>query len=342
VPDFLHKQFAVEALKRGKYVYIEKPMATNLADCLEIVRADRAAGGKAMVGFNLRYVPVANKLHRFVQEGKIGRPLTIQADEFYYNGRTFFRRWNRLRRMSGGLWVTKACHDFDFFCWITESLPKTVSASASLSVYGPKAGATEFCGDCPLEKDCPDSHLKFRVDNSDFPPLRRTIEEAREATGARADLCLYNSEKDTFDNGQTIITFENGVKASFTLNVVASFTDHYFRLSGDAGTLDGSYETPHIRYWKRHDGEAFDRAQQIPVDEEGVLTQGMHGGADNMLLNEFLNFIQGRKAHLPSPAEAAIPVAIANAATLAGDEERTVRMEELAGWEELKGYLNGE
>ena len=241
--------------------------------------------------------------------------------------------------MSGGLWVTKGCHDFDFFCWLTRALPKSVSASASLSYYTPKPEAALYCRDCPIEGRCPDSHLRFRVDNSDFPPLRRIIEEAREASGAPADLCLYNADKDTFDNGAALITFANGVKASFTLNVVAPFTDHHYRISGTEGTLDGSYETPAVRYWKRHDGEAFDRAAQLPVHESAVITQDMHGGADNLLLNEFLGFIRGRTSHLPTPAEAAVPIAIAVAATLAGDEERTVHLRELAGWGELCGYL---
>lgn len=339
VPDFLHATYAVEALQRGKYVYIEKPMATTLEDCLAIVRADRAAGRKAMVGFNLRYVPLYNKLRRLVREGKAGRPLTIQSDEFYYNGRTFFRRWNRLRRMSGGLWVTKSVHDCDYLYWLTRSLPKTVSASASLSYYTPKPEAGLYCGDCPIEADCPDSHLKFRVDNRDFPPLRRVIEEAREASGARADLCLFNSDKDTFDNGSLLVTFENDTRATYTLNIVAPFTDHRIRVSGTEGTFDGSFEATHLLYWKRHDGEALDRAERIPVHDDGVLTQGMHGGADNLLLNEFLKFIRGENPHAPSPAEASIAVAIGVAATKAGDEARTVHLSELPGWDELRGYL---
>jgi predicted dehydrogenase len=339
VPDFLHKQFTVEALKRGKYVYVEKPMSISLPDCLEIVRADRAAGGKTMVGFNRRYVPIYRKLHDLVQQGLIGQPLTVQADEFYYNGRTFFRRWNRLRRMSGGLWMTKACHDLDYQYWLTKSLPKSVSATASLSFYTPKPAAATHCRDCSLEQECPDSHLKYHVDYYDFPPLRQVIEKAREDSGARADLCLFNSEKDTFDNGAALISFENGVKGTFTLNVVAPFTDHRIRVSGTEGTLDGSYHAPHLLYWKRHDGEDLDRAEKIPAVENGVSVQGSHGGADNLLLNEFLGFIRGANPHVTAPAEASVAIAIAAAATRAGDEERTIHLEEMDGWAELKTYL---
>ena len=339
VPDFLHKTFTVEALKRGKYVYVEKPMSISLADCLEIVRADRAAGGKTMVGFNMRYAPLYRKLHQLVRQGLVGRVLTIQGDEFYYNGRTFFRRWNRLRRMSGGLWVTKASHDFDMQFWLAGALPTTVSATDSLSHYTPKPEATALCRDCPIEGDCPDSHLKFRVDNYDFPPLRRVIEEAREDSGAPADLCLYNAEKDTFDNGMAQVTFENEVKAAFTLSVVAPFTDRRIRVSGTEGTLDGSFDSPELLYWKRHDGEALDRAQRIPITEDAFATQGLHGGADNVLLNEFLAFIRGANPHVTGPAEATVAIAIGAAATLASDTNTTIVMDAMEGWRELKGYL---
>jgi len=62
----------LDLLKAGKYVYLEKPMTTNLPDCLEIIRADRAAGSKTMVGFNARYMPLYENLHRLVGEGYIG------------------------------------------------------------------------------------------------------------------------------------------------------------------------------------------------------------------------------------------------------------------------------
>jgi len=340
-PDFLHKPIMLDLLKHGIYVYLEKPMATNLPDCLEIIRADRAAGGRTMVGFNARYMPLYETLHRLVQEGYVGDVLTLQSDEFYYNGRTLMRRWNRLREMSGGLWVTKACHDLDLQYWMAGSLPKAVSASAELSFYKPKPEAAEFCRDCPIERDCPDSHLKFRGDGTyhDFPPLRRAIEDAREDTGKRADLCLFNSEKDTFDHGTALTTFENGAISSHTLNIVVPFTDRRMRISGTDGTLEGSLESPDCLYWKRHDGEDFKRARRIPIVDDPRMLQGRHGGADNRILNQFLGFVRGTNRNVTRPAEASIAIATGVAATISSDCNKVVVLDELEGWKELKGYL---
>ena len=340
-PDFLHKEIMLDLLKAGIYIYLEKPMASTMEDCMEIVRADRAAGGKTMVGFNARYMPFYENLHRLVQEGYVGDVLTLQSDEFYYNGRTLMRRWNRLRSMGGGLFVTKACHDWDLQFWMAGALPKTVSATAQLTYYKPKPEAAEFCRDCKIEADCPDSHLKFRGegDYHDFPPLRRVIEEAREQTGKQADLCLFNSDKDTFDHGQALITFENGAMCAHTLNIVTPFTDRRMRVSGTEGTLDGSVESGEFLYWKRHDGEAFNRAQHISAADDPNQLQGGHGGADNRILNQFLGFVRGTNRNVTRPAEATIAVATGVAATISSDTGKVITMDELPGWVELKGYL---
>ena len=55
----------------------------------------------------------------FALEAAVGRVLTVQADEFYDGGRGYFRRWNRLRSEGGGLWLTKASHDFDLLYWLS-------------------------------------------------------------------------------------------------------------------------------------------------------------------------------------------------------------------------------
>lgn len=112
-PDGHHAEIVLPALAAGKYVFVEKPLEISVEKCRAIIDADAAAGGKTWVGFNLRFAPVYVKIKELIDRGVLGKILTIQADEFYDGGRTYFRRWNRLREVGGGLWITKACHDFD-------------------------------------------------------------------------------------------------------------------------------------------------------------------------------------------------------------------------------------
>jgi predicted dehydrogenase len=112
-PDGNHAEIVLPALESGKFVFVEKPLEISVEKCNAIIEADAAAGGKTMVGFNLRFAPVYVKIKELIDRGELGKLLTLQADEFYDGGRTYFRRWNRQRDVGGGLWITKACHDFD-------------------------------------------------------------------------------------------------------------------------------------------------------------------------------------------------------------------------------------
>lgn len=51
-PNFLHKEMAMEAIKHGKHVYCEKPLALNSEDAKEMVEAAKKAGILTLVGFN--------------------------------------------------------------------------------------------------------------------------------------------------------------------------------------------------------------------------------------------------------------------------------------------------
>ncbi len=334
--DGQHTMPVLQSLAAGKYVYAEKPLAITLEDCLAIIQADRAAGGRTMVGFNLRYAPLYRRLRRMIGEGVVGRVLTLQADEFYYGGRTYFRRWNRLRRFSGGLWITKACHDFDMLYWLAGTLPLHVSADAHLTHYVPKPEAGERCSACPIEPECPDSHLRAMKEAS---LLRLELQAIREAAGwPPADLCLYNSEKDTFDHGMAQVAFERDTLGTYTCNVVAPFTDRRIRVGGTEGTLEGSLSGAELLYWRRHEADDYSRATCIPL-QESEARPGGHGGADAFLLDDFAALVHKEAPQPISPAEASVAVAMGLAATRASDEQRTVKLDELNGWEELCSYL---
>jgi predicted dehydrogenase len=325
-PDGEHAQPAVQALARSKWLYVEKPLALTMEDCQSIVQADRAVGGHTMVGLNLRFAPAYRALHQKVAEGAIGRMLTIQADEFYYGGRTYFRRWNRLRRYGGGLWITKAVHDLDMLYWMACALPLRVEAVARLSHYVSRPEAGMQCRDCPIEPTCPDSHLRTIARMS---PLSLKIQAIREANGwPPADLCLWNAEKDTFDHGVVQVTFANDVLATYTLNVVAPFTDRSMRIGGSEGALEGNLGSEELRYWQRHIADDVHAVQRLPVYSE----EGGHGGADAHLLDDFAALIHGQPSRAVGPAEASVAVAMGLAATQSSDTERAVEMAELVGW----------
>ncbi|MCC4273230.1 MAG: inositol 2-dehydrogenase [Marinomonas sp.] len=75
-----HEEFVVAAIKAGKYVFCEKPLATTAAGCRNIVEAEMAAGKKLVqVGFMRPYDSGYKLLKEAIDAGEIGAPLMIHA-----------------------------------------------------------------------------------------------------------------------------------------------------------------------------------------------------------------------------------------------------------------------
>ncbi|MFG6075506.1 Gfo/Idh/MocA family protein [Erwinia sp. DT-104] len=71
-PNFLHKEMALEAIRHGKHVYSEKPLALSVADAEEMTRAAAQAGVKTLVGFNYMKNPTSQLAKEIIASGEIG------------------------------------------------------------------------------------------------------------------------------------------------------------------------------------------------------------------------------------------------------------------------------
>lgn len=72
-PGHLHAEVTLAALRAGKHVLVEKPLANSVAECEALVAAAAESPGTAMLGFNYRRVPALALARELVQEGRIGR-----------------------------------------------------------------------------------------------------------------------------------------------------------------------------------------------------------------------------------------------------------------------------
>jgi predicted dehydrogenase len=79
LPHHLHCQAAELALRAGKPVLVEKPIATTLPDADRLIAAARAAGSLLMVAENMHYRPTLAAVWRRIQAGDLGTPLHLLA-----------------------------------------------------------------------------------------------------------------------------------------------------------------------------------------------------------------------------------------------------------------------
>ncbi len=319
--DDAHVEPTVAALKAGKPVYCEKPMAITVAGCDELIHAARDAQSVFYLGMNMRHTPVHEKLHDILDSGALGKLLTIEANEYYIDGRTYFRRWNRLRKHGGGLWITKACHDFDLLNWFAGGRPQRVFAASSLSYYKPIDGAGPTCRTCniKIKNTCPDY---FDVEGPEVNWRDDLSKITERETGAPLDLCLYNSDKDTFDNGIALVDFDNDVRATYTVNVVSGRDTRQMRLMGTKGSAEGDMRAGWVKVWKRYskETEEHDLTEQV---------KSSHGGSDKRILSDFFRCCRTGEKPRSSWSDGRLSIQVALAARDSCDTGSVVHLEPL-------------
>jgi predicted dehydrogenase len=73
LPNFMHAEYTIRALKAGKHVLCEKPMATNPGDCERMIAAARAADRKLMIAYRCHYEPLNLEAMRRMRAGALGK-----------------------------------------------------------------------------------------------------------------------------------------------------------------------------------------------------------------------------------------------------------------------------
>ena len=228
-------------------------------------------------------------------------------------GATYFRRWNRLRAISGSLLVHKGVHSFDILNWLADSRPKRVAAFAGLSVFKPEPGRGERCLTC--ENRCPEY-----TDLASGPRAELYLAAERE-DGYIADVCLYNSEKDTHDNATVIIEYQNGLRASYSDSFFCSRSSRRYLVIGELAEIEADSTLRRLRVYHR-------RSKDVTEYQLGEPPSG-HGGGDEFQTRSFVRNVQEERPG-EAGAEAGLwGVVVGEAAERAYRERRVVETSEL-------------
>ncbi len=123
-PPDMHRQHVVAALRAGKHVLCEKPMAVSPADCKAMVKAATTAGKALRIGFNNRAHPALQKVAKLSASGKLGEPLEARV-QVYYPYPTPPPAWRQDKRRSGGWAIGDlGTHLLDVLVWVMNSAPR--------------------------------------------------------------------------------------------------------------------------------------------------------------------------------------------------------------------------
>ncbi len=118
-----HADYAVMAIEQGAHVFIEKPLATTVADAERVVAAAKANGRKLVVGYILRHHP---SWVRFIEEArKLGGPYAFRLNLNQQSSGLTWATHKQLMQTTSPI-VDCGVHYVDVMCQITDSLPVEV------------------------------------------------------------------------------------------------------------------------------------------------------------------------------------------------------------------------
>jgi len=131
LPNYLHAEVTIAALRAGLHVLCEKPMALNAQQAQEMLQVARETGKKLMIHFNYRFSPPSQFLKRYVDEGHLGQIYYAQTRWLRARGIPRLGSWFGIKELSGGgPLIDLGVHRLDLAMWLM-GYPKAISVSAS-------------------------------------------------------------------------------------------------------------------------------------------------------------------------------------------------------------------
>ncbi|CAG7649573.1 Gfo/Idh/MocA family protein [Paenibacillus allorhizosphaerae] len=344
--DDTHAVYIIKALEKDLDVLTEKPMATTGEDCRRIMDAEARSKGKVTVTFNYRYAPIHTKIKEMVLEGKVGRVTSIDLNWYIdtYHGSSYFKRWNRIREISGGLSIHKSSHHFDLVNWWIGQKPVEAFAYGALNYYGPEGELNprkedgRHCGTCDVKQDCA-YYTRWSTRSRDMAVkddhLGTVKGEGSKAdyTSYRPDACIYDSDINIEDTYAAAVKYDGGALLSYSVNFSMPYEGYRLAINGTKGRIETiEYHAPSrtpfptevqtIDYFP-----LFGSKQTIHV----VHREGGHGGGDPVLLEDlFLGPDPARGYDILSGSEdGAYSIGTGEAVWRSVLEHRPVRLEEV-------------
>lgn len=178
-PNAVHREMAVKALKAGKHVYIDKPLAMDLDEALEIQSAVRSSGRLLQVAHNNRFFPSTMRAKELVVQGRIGQVLSFRGDYLHSGSIDQTRPAGWKLTDQGGVILDLASHAVDLVTWLAGPAKEVLCETRFLYPQRPGADGKPLTG---LGED--QAVALLRLENGALG----TVEASKIATGTDDEL----------------------------------------------------------------------------------------------------------------------------------------------------------
>lgn len=119
-PPFTHAELAIAAMRAGKEVLVEKPMAASLDEADRMIAAAKETGRILSVVFQYRWIPDWWRAKQLIDTGALGPIRLARAECLWWRGPKYYDVWWRgtWERECGGATMNHAIHHIDTFLWM--------------------------------------------------------------------------------------------------------------------------------------------------------------------------------------------------------------------------------
>lgn len=297
MPDNLHYEPALTALKAGYHLLLEKPIAPTEEQCREVIACALEQKRLVIVGHILRYTAYFAHIKALIDSGELGEVVSIAHQEsagFWKVAHSYVRgNWANSKK-SSPIILAKCSHDFDLFVWWIGKKCKKVSSFGSIKLFRremmPK-GAALRCVDCPpaIERRCiwsarnmyvEHDELKYLFADHSDEAMLKLIEQTEYGK------CVYQADNDVPDHQTVTMEFEGGATVSHVMTGFTAQNVRTTRIALTRGEIVGDGQDLEIC---RFDGDAV--ATGVPVNYR-IPNRSRHGGGDFNLVSEMVRMLR--------------------------------------------------
>ncbi len=127
LPNSLHCEWSIKALRAGKHVFCEKPMASNAEEAARMAEVADETGLLLVEAFHYRYHPLADRIRELIRSGAIGKLQHVEASFSVPIPPTNIRfDWN----LAGGATMDLGCYPLHMIRYFSGMTPRVISAKA--------------------------------------------------------------------------------------------------------------------------------------------------------------------------------------------------------------------
>ncbi len=267
-----HTEFALLAAKYNIPMFLEKPVCTTEEDLHRLEEID-FMNSKTVVSFPLRRCAVANCVKEIIDSGRLGRIEHVQAYNNVPYARGYYHKWYRDENETGGLFLQKSTHDFDYINYLLGDIrPVEICAVKSKQIFKGDMPAGLKCADCHKKDECPESSKN--VSGYGDPYII-------------GEYCCFATDTGNEDSGSAIVLYESGMHVVYSQNffVRKGAGKRGARLMGYYGTVEFDFNTGIVNVFYHNEN----RTETYNID-----VSGNHSGGDGVLVKNFADVVSGK------------------------------------------------